>query len=60
MPLAGPTYHTSIQYMDCVKIFSLSLDLSTMYLLVLVDAELPLFVVVIPSQNTISSLLGSS
>ena len=27
--LAGPTSHTSIQYMDFVQIFNVSLDLST-------------------------------
>ena len=29
--LAGPLSHTSTQYMDFVKIFNISLDLSTIY-----------------------------
>ena len=29
--LAGPISHTIIQYMDFVKIFNVSLDLSTIY-----------------------------
>ena len=29
--LAGPVSQTSIQYMDFVKIFNISLDLSTIY-----------------------------
>ena len=31
MLLAGPISHTSTQYMDFVEIFSISLDLSTIY-----------------------------
>ena len=47
--LAGPISHTSIQYMDFVEIFNVSLDLSTIYIIfrTLVGAELPLFIVVI-------------
>ena len=32
MLLAGPISHTSIQYMDFLEIFNISLDLSTIYL----------------------------
>ena len=32
MLLAGPISHTSTQYMDLVEIFSISLELSTIYL----------------------------
>ena len=40
---AGPVSHTNIQYMvDYIKIFNISLDLFTIYLLVLVGAEIPL------------------
>ena len=35
-----------VQYMDFIEIFSVSLDLSTIYLLVLVGDEVPLWVVV--------------
>ena len=31
MLLAGPISHTGIQYIDFVKIFNISLDLSTIY-----------------------------
>ena len=31
MPLAGQFSHTSIQYMDFVEIFNVSLDLSAIY-----------------------------
>ena len=31
MLLGGPISHTSIQYMDFVEIFNVSLDLSTIY-----------------------------
>ena len=44
--LAGPTSHTSIQYKDFVRIFNISLNLSTIYF-ILVGAELPLYIVVI-------------
>ena len=49
MLLAGPIPHTSIQYMDFVEIFNASLDLSTIYfiLLILVCITLPLCIVVI-------------
>ena len=45
----GPICHTNIQYMDFIKIFNVSLDLSTIYFifLVLVGAELPLCIVVV-------------
>ena len=42
MFLAGPISHTSTQYMDFVEIFNISLDLSTIYVLILVGVELPL------------------
>ena len=44
--LAEPMSHTSIQCMHFVEIFSVSLDVSTIFLLVLMGAELPLCVVV--------------
>ena len=47
--LAGPISHTSIQYMDHIEMFQISLDLSDIYLLVLVGVELPFCVVVTPS-----------
>ena len=49
MLLAGPISHTSIQYMDFVEIFNVSLDLSTIYFifLILMGVELPLCIVVI-------------
>ena len=46
MLLAGLISHTSIQYLDLVEVFNVSLDLSTIYLLVLVGVELPLCLVV--------------
>ena len=46
MLLAGPISHTSTQYMDFVEIFNISLDLSTIFLLILVGVELPLCIVV--------------
>ena len=48
MLLAAPISHTSIQYMDFVEIFNVSLDLSTIYFifLILVGVELPLYIVV--------------
>ena len=45
MLLAGPISHTSIQYMDYIEILNNLLDLSTIYLLVLVGIKLPLCVV---------------
>ena len=47
--LAGPIFHASIEYMDFVEIFNVSLDLSTICLLILVSVELSLCVVVTPS-----------
>ena len=49
MLLAGPVSHTSIQYMDFVEVFNVSLDLSTIYFIFLnlVGVELPLCIVVI-------------
>ena len=45
--LAGPISRTGIQYMDFVDIFSVSLDLSAIYiLLILGGAELSIFIVV--------------
>ena len=49
MLLAGPISRTSILYMYYVEIFIVSLDLSTIYLLVLVGAKLPLCIVSTPS-----------
>ena len=49
MLLAVPISHTSIQCMDYIEIFNISLDLCTIYLLVLVGVELPLCVAVTPS-----------
>ena len=46
MLLAGVISHTSIQYMDFVEVFSVSLDLSTIHLFVLVGAKLPFCLVV--------------
>ena len=45
----GLISHTSIQYMYYVGIFNVSLDLSTIHLIVLVSVELPLCIVVTPS-----------
>ena len=45
MLLAGPISHTSAQYIDFVD-FYISLDLSTIFLLILVGVELPLCVIV--------------
>ena len=49
MLLAGPISHTSIQYMEFVEVFNISLDLSTIYFIfpILVGIELPLSLVVI-------------
>ena len=49
MLLAGPISHTNTQYMDYVGTFSVSLALSTIYCLLLVGVELPLYIVVILS-----------
>ena len=47
MLLARPISHTSTQYMDFVKIFNISLDLSSIFiLLILLGVELPLCIVV--------------
>ena len=58
MLLARPICQTSIQYMDCIEIFNISLDLFTIYLLVLVGVELPLRVAVTQSQNAINLFSG--
>ena len=49
MLLAAPTSHNSIQYMDFVRIFNVSLDLSTIYFIFLnlAGVEFPLCIVVI-------------
>ena len=60
MLLAGRISHTSIQYADYVEFFSVSLDLSSVYLLVLEGVELPLCVVVTPFYNAITCFLESS
>ena len=49
MLLVGPISHTSIQNMVFVKIFNVSLDLSTIYFLILVGVVLPLCVASTPS-----------
>ena len=48
MLLAGPISHTSSQYMDFIKIFNISLDLSTIHFahFNLVGVELPLCMVI--------------
>ena len=56
--LAGPVSHTSIQYMNYVEIFNFSMDLSVIYLLVLVSVEFPSCVVVTPSWNIIICFWG--
>ena len=56
MSLAGPTSHTSIQYMDFVEMFNISLDLST----ILVGVQLRLCTVVTLSQNAVTCFLESS
>ena len=45
--LSEPISHTSIQYMDFVEIFNVSLDLSTIYFifLILVGVELPFCII---------------
>ena len=47
--LSEPISHTSIQYMDFVEIFNVSLDLSTIYFIFLIflGVELPLCIVAI-------------
>ena len=42
MLLAGPISHTITQCMDFVEICKISVDLSTIYLLILVSVELTL------------------
>ena len=49
MLLAGPVFHTSIQYIYHIEIFNISQDFSTIYLLILVGVELPLCKVVTPT-----------
>ena len=51
MLLAGPISHTSIQYMDFVEIFNISLNLSAIYFAHLVGVELPLCIVVTLSYS---------
>ena len=46
--------------MDYVKISSVSLDLSAIYLLVLVAVELPVYGVVTPFWNAVTCFLESS
>ena len=59
--LAGPISHTSTQYMDFVKIFNISLDLSSIYFAhFLAGIELPLCMVITLSQNAITCSLESS
>ena len=45
---------------DYIKIFNISLDLSTIYLLVLVGVNVPLHVAVTPSYNAITCFLELS
>ena len=57
--LAGPISHTSIQHMNFVEILNVSLDLSTIILLILVGVKLPLYIVVLVvtlSKNAITCL----
>ena len=42
----GPISHSSTQYMDFVKIFNISLDLSSIYFVHFSGVELPLCIVV--------------
>ena len=60
MLLAGPITHTSTQYMDFVKIFSISMDFSAIYFAHLVSVKLPLCIVVIRFQNAMTRFLESS
>ena len=46
MLLAGPVSHTSLQHMDFIKLFSVSLDGSKFILIILVGIELPFCIVV--------------
>ena len=52
--------YTGTQCMDFVEIFNVSLDVSTFFLLILVDVELPLSIVVTLSQNAITCFLELS
>ena len=55
--------HTSIQYMHFVEILNVSLDLSTIYFLILVGVEFPLctiLIVLTVSQNATTCLLESN
>ena len=58
--MAGPISHTSTQWMGFVEIFDVSLDLSTIYQLVLMGVEFHLCVVVTSSQNAMINFLESS
>ena len=58
--LAGPISHTSIQYMDYVEIFNISLDLSAIYLLVSMGVGDTLSVAVTLSYKAITCFLESS
>ena len=65
MLLAGPISHNSIQCIDFVEIFNVSLDMSAIHFifLILVGVELPLFIVVIIinlSLKAITCFLESS
>ena len=65
MMLAGPISHTSIQYMDFVEVFNVSLDLSAIYFifLALMGVELHLCILVIAvtlSWNAITCFMESS
>ena len=53
MLLAGPFSHTSFQYLDFVRVVNVSLDLSTIYfiLLILVGVELLLCIIVATLQK---------
>ena len=56
MLLAGPISHTSIQYMDFIEIFYVSLDFSTIYFAHFNGCIASLCLVVTLSQNAIPSV----
>ena len=60
MLLAGPISHTSTQYIDFVDFFIFHWICLPSILLILVGVELPLCVVVTPSQNVVLFFLESS
>ena len=60
MLLAGPTSHTSTQYIDFVDFFIFHWICLPSILLILVGVELPLCVVVTLSQNVVLCFLESS